>query len=223
MSYVFVLLVLGVLSTSTTQATIAAPHVKLETVCNEATELVNGYSMGDVCKAMFEAQVAHRNSSGSGPSLGQIFPSAAEAAARMVTSSAVSVQRTLQQEVEAQAIGGLAFQYAVSYLPGIGCALLAYNGVIDLFSIENYVIATTRAANSPKPDMFTCKFTTRDITPVPPGARANLASKNLLFPGSFAAIVPRLRCQFTIYTPVDKDSPVSPGNPSQGFYGSTTL
>jgi hypothetical protein len=222
-SSIFVLLVLGLLSTSTTQAALAAPCLKLETVCNEATERVNGYSMEDVCKAMFQRNAAHRNSSGSGPTLDQIFPSAAEAAARMISSSAASVQRTLKQEVEAQAIGGLAFRYVVSFVPGVGCSLVAYNGVVDLFTIENYVIATSRAANFHKFDTFTCKFTTRDINPVPTGARANLASKNLLFPGSFAAILPSLRCQFTIYTPVDRNLPVTPGNPSQGFYGSTTV
>jgi len=183
----------------------------MDIVCGEATETVNGYSMSEVCDAMFDSPSgAHR---GLGPSLDVIFSSAAEAVA-----SAPSPMRTLTQTQ-----GGLASLYVVSYQPGLGCTLIASDGIQNL-AVDGYAIATTPFASTPKHDTFTCKFTNpQSILPVPPGLVTELADKNYLFPGTFSAILPLLRCQFNTYNVVDRNQPVDINDPSQGFYGSRTL
>ena len=192
--------------------TTGPPRLFMETVCHKATETVNGYPMSEVCEAMFDSPSsgAHR---GHGPSLDVIFPSAAEAVA-----SAPSPMRTL-----AQTPGDLASVYAVTYQAGLGCVLVAANFADQNTAEDVYAIATTPTASTPKPDTFTCKFTNpQSILPVPRGLVTELADKNYLFPGTFSAILPRLRCQFDIYNVVDRNYPVDPADPSQGFYGSST-
>jgi hypothetical protein len=188
---------------------VSLPHLHLETVCNEATELVNGFSMKEVCSAMYQSPV-HRNY---GPTLGDIFPSAVEAVKRDT-----SPQRSLKQDP-----GSLAAAYIVSYVPGVGCTMVAFNGA-DGISVEALIIASTNVASTPKHDMFTCKFTNpQSILPVPRGAVADAVANKFLFPGSFAAMMPLLRCQFSTYLPVDREAPVDPNDPSQGYHGSSSM
>jgi hypothetical protein len=199
---------------------VGAPKpLDLKTVCAKATETVNGYSMKDVCNAMMNPLLAGPGGA-SYPPLASIFPSAAVTAASAV--SPYTEDTSHQAERRLQQVGGLAAYYTVSYVPGIGCVLAAYDGV-SLASVEWYILATTTHTVSSKNNMFVCTFTTASLVPVPVGAREDLAARNLLFPGSFAAIKPLVRCQFNLLTPVDRTLPVVAGDPSQGYSSSITL
>jgi hypothetical protein len=109
--------------------------------------------------------------------------------------------------------------------PGLGCVLIAYNGLTDDFIPS---LITGMLAISPLGTFaggsYSCRFRNpTDLVPIPVGARGAFAAQNVSFPGSFAAIRSRLMCQFSTYTRADPNYPVQQGNPQAGFYGSLTV
>ena len=215
----FPLLVLGAVFAGGILA--SGKTVDYNTVCEKATETINGYSMREVCRAMgFPPNLAGLNNT-TYPTLESIFPSAATTAAISKSphtdGSPFAADRRLQQA------GGLALYYVVSYRAGIGCTLASYSGIDPTTTtLGLFIMATTKNTVSTKKDTYMCKFSTADIVPVPVGARQDLAERNLLFPGSFAAIKPFVRCEFNLVTPVDVAFPIVAGDPSKGFASSFT-
>jgi hypothetical protein len=131
------------------------------------------------------------------------------------TPSADTTVASAEDLVEGAADSSAGSKYLVSYSPGVGCMLfyVKWDGTNILHS--PILVGTSQVAATVG-SAYTCTFFKSSAVPVPAKLTADFGAA---FPTSFAAVKPRTRCSFALYTSSSTDFPVDESDASAGNYG----